>query len=153
MRFHIRFVEIIVCFKTNICLIGVIYPNCWPFLKEFTIKVSMVDSLHPGFVVYSIDTTFVGSIWTNSWFASDWDSIMLKWHPCNVHDMNTFLPGWRPDMSLCSYRDDSRFAPSQWETALLCNDVSHWLGASLELGWYWGFLLAKRTIKVSPCSH
>ena len=24
------------------------------------------------------------------------------------------------------------FAPSQWETALLCNDVSHWLDASLE---------------------
>ena len=29
-------------------------------------------------------------------------------------------------------RVDSSFAPSQWETALLCNDVSHWLGASLE---------------------
>ena len=29
-------------------------------------------------------------------------------------------------------RADSRFAPSQWETVLLCNDVSHWLGASLE---------------------
>ena len=29
-------------------------------------------------------------------------------------------------------RVDSRVAPSQWETALLCNDVSHWLGASLE---------------------
>ena len=29
-------------------------------------------------------------------------------------------------------RVDFRFAPSQWETALLCNDVSHWLGASLE---------------------
>ena len=27
---------------------------------------------------------------------------------------------------------DSRFAPSQWETALLCNGVSHWLGASLH---------------------
>ena len=25
---------------------------------------------------------------------------------------------------------DSRFAPSQWETPLLCNGVSHWLGAS-----------------------
>ena len=25
---------------------------------------------------------------------------------------------------------DSRFAPSQWETALLCNGVYHWLGAS-----------------------
>ena len=29
-------------------------------------------------------------------------------------------------------RADSRFAPSQRETALLCNDISHWLGASLE---------------------
>ena len=29
-------------------------------------------------------------------------------------------------------RADSWFAPSQWETALLCNDVSHWLGANLE---------------------
>ena len=31
-----------------------------------------------------------------------------------------------------AFRADSRFAPSQWGTALLCNDVSHWLGASLE---------------------
>ena len=30
------------------------------------------------------------------------------------------------------HRADSRFAPRQWKTALLCNDVSHWLGASLE---------------------
>ena len=30
------------------------------------------------------------------------------------------------------HRADSRFAPSQWEMALLCNDVSHWLGANLE---------------------
>ena len=29
-------------------------------------------------------------------------------------------------------RADSRFAPSQWEMALQSNDVSHWLGASLE---------------------
>ena len=29
-------------------------------------------------------------------------------------------------------RTDSRFAPSQWETVLLCNDVSHWLGTNLE---------------------
>ena len=29
------------------------------------------------------------------------------------------------------HRADSRFAPSQWETALLCN-ASDWLGASLE---------------------
>ena len=33
---------------------------------------------------------------------------------------------WRP------IRADSRLAPSRWETALLCNDVSHWLRAILE---------------------
>ena len=27
---------------------------------------------------------------------------------------------------------ESRFAPSQWETALQSNDVSHWLGANLD---------------------
>ena len=31
-----------------------------------------------------------------------------------------------------SARTDSRFAPSQWGTALLCNDISHWLGTNLE---------------------
>ena len=29
------------------------------------------------------------------------------------------------------FRVYSRFAPSQWEMALLCNDISHWLGAAL----------------------
>ena len=39
---------------------------------------------------------------------------------------------WMSDLARCRFRADSRFAPSQWETALLCNDVSHWLGASIE---------------------
>ena len=38
----------------------------------------------------------------------------------------------------------SRFAPSQWESALLCNNISHWLGASLEsaltLIWIWHYI-------------
>ena len=29
-------------------------------------------------------------------------------------------------------RADSMFAPSQWETSLQSNDVSHWLGANIE---------------------
>ena len=32
-------------------------------------------------------------------------------------------------------RADSRFVPNQWKTALLCNDVSHWLGSNLESPW------------------
>ena len=33
-------------------------------------------------------------------------------------------------------RADSRFASSQWHTALLCNDLSHWLGINLESALY-----------------
>ena len=35
-------------------------------------------------------------------------------------------------LQLISIRADSRFAPSQRETMLLCNGVSHWLGANLK---------------------
>ena len=35
--------------------------------------------------------------------------------------------------SMSLLRADSRFAPSQWEMVLLCNNVSHWLGASLYI--------------------
>ena len=34
--------------------------------------------------------------------------------------------------ALGNNRAGSRFVPSQWERALLCNVISHWLGASLE---------------------
>ena len=33
-------------------------------------------------------------------------------------------------------RADSRFAPSQWEMALLCNEGSHWLGTNLKSALY-----------------
>ena len=52
-----------------------------------------------------------------------------------------FLKQCNPSLQSCLVfqtilRADSRFARSQWETALLCNDVSHWLGASLESALY-----------------
>ena len=58
------------------------------------------------------------------------------------HDMQQIIPnehapaygsvsGW-VSAENSRYMDDSSFAPSQWETALLCNDVSHRLGVSLE---------------------
>ena len=38
---------------------------------------------------------------------------------------------------------DFRFATNQWETALLCNDVSHWLGTNLESAlWMWSLSLS-----------
>ena len=61
--------------------------------------------------------------------------------PCPIHELSSVW--WRLyvpvhwvticlDYDLSSSGADSRFAPSQWETALLCSDVSHWLGGSLE---------------------
>ena len=60
-------------------------------------------------------------IWINTW--------MFK-----INKQNSSVNG---AANMCSLyynicRADSRFAPSQWEMALLCNDVSHWLGTSLE---------------------
>ena len=49
----------------------------------------------------------------------------MKWFTCNQM-------GWYKGY----HRANARFAPSQWETALLCSNVSHWLGASLESALY-----------------
>ena len=40
---------------------------------------------------------------------------------------------WLPFCLGFRCRADSRLAPSQWETALQSNTVSHWLGANLEI--------------------
>ena len=53
-----------------------------------------------------------------------------------LHSTPTKLP-----LRLQSQKDmisqaDSRFVPRQWETVLLCNNFSHWLGASLESALY-----------------
>ena len=44
-----------------------------------------------------------------------------------------------------TYRADSMLAPSQWETALLCNDVSAWLGANVETVQYSTYTCAMRS--------
>ena len=50
---------------------------------------------------------------------------------------------------LSSFRADSRFAPSQWETTLLCNDVSHWLGTRLE--WTLSYVELFLKLNTPPC--
>ena len=43
-----------------------------------------------------------------------------------------FLRYWRVGI----LRDKSKYATSQWETSLQCNDVSHWLDAYLDQSHY-----------------
>ena len=42
-------------------------------------------------------------------------------------------------------REQSRYIPSQWETLLQCNDISHWLGTYLDwsLFMWWPFISAQ----------
>ena len=44
-----------------------------------------------------------------------------------IKTASAYIPDW-----WWASRAGSRFAPSQWETVLLCNDVSYWLGANLK---------------------
>ena len=63
---------------------------------------------------------------------------------------NTYIsPSIR--FSCAMIRTDSRFAPSQWETWLQCNDVSHWLDASLDSvspAWYMVISAAKSICQI-----
>ena len=46
--------------------------------------------------------------------------------------LSVMISGWKMLGCIIIFTADSRFAPSQWETALLCNNVYHWLGANRE---------------------
>ena len=83
-------------------------------------------------------------VWVNKWFVM-WCIIMNKNDlVCrinhNIHfsfykkkaNANVAKKHYQFAIFYWCVRADSKCAPSQWETALLCNDVSHWLGASLE---------------------
>ena len=60
-----------------------------------------------------------------------WKCRLPKWRPfCQGGDELKCASSASPPFVL--YRADSRFAPSQWETSLQSNAVSHWLSANLE---------------------
>ena len=59
-----------------------------------------------------------------SWLYSWW---FIAWGYSQFYPYHYFI--WLPQ---CQGRDQSRFASSQWETSLQCNEVSHWLGAYLD---------------------
>ena len=76
------------------------------YVLKYLLKVTpQCRSLHGNITIHSV--------------ASPW------WH--NTNNLNKMF-GRQPNI----YRTNSRIAPSQWETALLCNDVSQWLSPNLE---------------------
>ena len=79
--------------------------------------------------------------WQSAWEKQTWQPFYQKGHVflfsfCKLkecyHCEKINLP-----VAKNHCRADSRLVHSQWETALLCNDVSHWLGASLDSALQW----------------
>ena len=96
---------------------------------------------------FNITGSLQGNPWVPGRFPSYNNAVMRKTCPYNDVVMGpqsqwrlgnpgvTLICEWGfywGNHSLIKVMADSRFAPSQWETALLCNDVSHWMDASLK---------------------
>ena len=87
------------------------------------------------------NNTWVGAL--TVYHDSTYIILFLTWHSSLMIKKKRF-PYWLcvPFMKAIAHcilgtnyydtRADSSFTPSQWETALLCNNVSHWLGTNLE---------------------
>ena len=70
--------------------------------------------------------------------ASNAENVSIWWrhHEFKISPASHICPCHIVCDTLLYLRAESRFAPSQWETVLLCNDVYHWLGANLESALY-----------------
>ena len=71
---------------------------------------------------------FLQKIWSITFFAS-YVAVRYNGHPPHSGSWRCLMFNYCcAECNRIINRADSRFAPSQWEMALLCNDVFHWLG-------------------------
>ena len=100
-----------------------------------TMLTANVDIFHKFSAVYDIKFIFINE--TEISFKMDIRSLKISGHfwgyQCEAPTKMATCGRWHFETYVFKQcRADSRFALSQWEMALLCNDVSHWLGANLE---------------------
>ena len=72
------------------------------------------------------------------WFLRDASQSVTQWHQCSVASNILFY--WTvitTSTAVLSFQGS--YAPSQWETTLQCNVVSHWLGAYTK--WSLSFMI------------
>ena len=87
-------------------------------------------------VRHALVVMHVGAL-TSGVFWSRWPGKRSR-HSRRMHNPQFNVSGKRPigpwkSQNIATYvKADSRFAPRQWETAYLSNEVFHWLGAIIE---------------------
>ena len=114
-----------------------LFPRNWPFVRG--IHRSPVNSPHKGQWRGALMFSLI-CVWINDWvnnrktadlrhYHAHYDVIVMS---CSIlsraRQYHRLSWSWAPDDIWAG----SRFAPSQWETTLLCNDVFHWIATSLE---------------------
>ena len=78
---------------------------------------------------YSVAVTWPASTWPQSTWTS---TSNIPAHCPTYVDTCSSSSIIRKSWVLSDCRANSRLAPSQWETSLRSNAISHWLGANLE---------------------
>ena len=106
------------------------FPRYWPFVRG--IYRSAVNSPHKGLWRGALMFILICArinVWVNNREAGDlrryrahYDVIVMSKIGCLPRQRDIWY----------KIRADSRFAPSQWETSLQSNTVSHWLDANRE---------------------
>ena len=89
-----------------------------------------------------------------------------QWLDISWHSSDVTVMSYQRSLEIHSWcRADSRLAPSQWETSLQSNAISHWLGANLESampfsllflvfrGLPWGSLVYQPNHAGQPSTH
>ena len=119
------------------------YRDAWRLdIKAVSLPLNLYSAsqwLPPGINCFiasnSIFTLMLSASWYLRWFK-EWqhDYIYKNQYNTVAQKVKLFtpLPHEWSRVTLYKISVGSRFPPSQWEAALLSNDVFHWLGTSLE---------------------
>ena len=110
---------------------GNIFRITGPLCRELGNPLAPVNSPHKGQWCRALMFSLICA-WMNNWVNNP-EAGDLRCHHAHYDVSVMNLAYWLASHSLDQCRADSRFVPSQWETALLCNDISHWLATNLEL--------------------
>ena len=117
--------------KVDICILV----PCYTLLRNISSNISRRQQLlfwfNIGLIKYHHTSVWImhlctSSLCTNTAVLSWCQRAITCWHRADGCD-GIVGGSWRPFPS----RFGSRFAPSLWETVLLCDNVRHWLGANL----------------------
>ena len=97
--------------------------QCWNIVN-WALANKFQRNFHRNFIIFNLKNASEIVVWQNGGHF-----VRGKW----VNGCNNGISKLRNCMTpVKPHRADFRFAPSQWETSLQSNAVSHWLGANLE---------------------